>query len=151
MRTFALTGLFALLLSGCLQTSAPATDSSDTTVAITDQRWQLVSVRGSDARLGTTVQPPWLELLSDGRVLGYTGCNRLQGSYTLDGNNLTFPPLAMTRKACMANRELERGFTDGLGDTRRYQIDGSQLVLLKGEMELLRFDPAPATGESAGE
>lgn len=153
MRSFALTGLLALLLAGCLHAPAVTDQASPAAVntPITDQRWLLVSVRGSTARLGTTVQVPWLELLSDGRILGYTGCNRLQGSYSLAGDALTFPPLAMTRKACMANRELERGFTDGLGDSRRYRLDNGQLVLFKGNEEVLRFDPAPAPSGSDNE
>jgi heat shock protein HslJ len=34
------------------------------------------------------------------RVSGFTGCNRLSGGYTVEGDRLTFGPMATTRMAC---------------------------------------------------
>ena len=43
-----------------------------------------------------------LNFTENGRVTGSTGCNSLSGSYTATGTTLTFSPLAMTRRACVA-------------------------------------------------
>lgn len=43
-----------------------------------------------------------LEFHNDGLVSGFGGCNNLKGSYTLEGEALTFSPMASTRKSCGA-------------------------------------------------
>jgi|GEM_PF-660460 len=43
-----------------------------------------------------------LTFAEDGRVSGSTGCNSLAGTYTPSGATLSFSPLAMTRRACLA-------------------------------------------------
>lgn len=41
-----------------------------------------------------------LEFHNDGTVSGFGGCNNLSGRYTLEGEALTFGPMASTRKMC---------------------------------------------------
>lgn len=43
---------------------------------------------------------PYLELSEDGTVSGTDGCNRLMGSWTVDGSLVSFERLASTRMAC---------------------------------------------------
>ncbi len=43
---------------------------------------------------------PSLELTSSGEVSGTDGCNRLMGSYTVEGNTVTFGELASTMMFC---------------------------------------------------
>lgn len=76
--------------------------------------WAIVAIQAADAddttfdagpqrvtgHRGAVVGAPALRLDDDGRVRGTTGCNRVIGSYGLDGLTLTFGPLATTRMAC---------------------------------------------------
>jgi heat shock protein HslJ len=41
----------------------------------------------------------WIQFRSDGRVTGYSGCNRFTGTYVQNGGALTMGPLATTRMA----------------------------------------------------
>jgi heat shock protein HslJ len=41
-----------------------------------------------------------LTFLGDGTFTGFTGCNRLNGTYVEDGSSLTLSPGAMTKMAC---------------------------------------------------
>ena len=44
-----------------------------------------------------------IEFTEDGKVAGSTGCNRYFGSAEIDGSNISFGPLAGTRKMCPAS------------------------------------------------
>jgi hypothetical protein len=44
---------------------------------------------------------PTLTFGTDGMVNGTTGCNSFSGTYTESGDQITFGPLASTRRACM--------------------------------------------------
>ncbi len=43
---------------------------------------------------------PYLELSDDGSVAGSDGCNRMTGTFTVDGDTVTFGQLASTLMAC---------------------------------------------------
>jgi putative lipoprotein len=68
----------------------------------------------------------------DGRLSGYSGCNRYMGTYEQDGNKLTLGPLASTKKACApARMEKERAWFAMLEQVRAFEA--THLVLkLKG-------------------
>ncbi len=58
--------------------------------------WIIASI-GSKAVEG---KPPVIRFGEDGRVSGYGECNQFNGSYTLDGETVTFAPIMMTMMAC---------------------------------------------------
>ncbi len=58
-----------------------------------------------EATGGTAIvsgQEPTIRFGEDGRVSGFSGCNRFTGGYTEDGDMVTFSPLASTMMACMS-------------------------------------------------
>lgn len=61
---------------------------------------------------------------------GNLGCNQFTGSYELDGDTLTFGPLAATKMACAGGMNIEGDFSAALDRTRRVQLDGETLILL---------------------
>jgi heat shock protein HslJ len=67
------------------------------------------------------------------RLSGYGGCNRLIGSFTLDGPRLRFDSLGGSRRAC-ADEEAEGGgeprFMAALAQVRAWRIEGGALKLL---------------------
>jgi heat shock protein HslJ len=66
----------------------------------------------------------------DGKVSGASGCNTYLGSYTINGEKLTFGPLATTRMACpepiMAQ---EQAFLAALASTAAYSMEAGRPVL----------------------
>ncbi|MBT2468689.1 META domain-containing protein [Streptomyces sp. ISL-66] len=68
---------------------------------------------------------------ADGSASGSLGCNRFNAKATVDGDSLTFGPLATTRMACEgAVGDLERTLTDLFGSgTLRWKIHGDALDL----------------------
>jgi heat shock protein HslJ len=78
----------------------------------------------------------------DGVVSGSGGCNTYQGTYTVDGESLTFGPLAATEMACSDPEgvmEQEAVFLAQLQSAAAYRIDGEQLHILneKGHLVIL--------------
>ena len=81
---------------------------------------------------------PTIAFSGDGTVTGNAGCNTFNGSYTAEGSNLTFSPLATTRMACEGAADtVEQAFLPALQATTAYEItsDGN-LVLTSGSTTL---------------
>lgn len=62
---------------------------------LADTNWSIVAIDGQPV-LGERYQ---LQFTAD-RLSGQAGCNRLNGSYSQDGETLTIGPVASTRMAC---------------------------------------------------
>lgn len=58
--------------------------------------WEVVEIDGEPVELQ---QPPAVEFMSDGRVVGNTGANRLMGGFELDGDRIQLSQLATTMMA----------------------------------------------------
>jgi heat shock protein HslJ len=90
--------------------------------------------------------PRFVQFRSDGRLAGYSGCNRFTGSFTQDGNTLTMGPLATTRMACPPEAmKREQQFLALLGKVRYAEGTGLKLTLKDADdnvlAELIRRDP----------
>ena len=68
----------------------------------------------------------------DGRVAGSAGCNRFTGSYSQDGENLSFGPAAATRRMCAGPEgimEQEAQFLKALETVATSRFEGDSLEL----------------------
>ena len=76
---------------------------------------------------------PELTFEDDGQVYGTGGINRFRSTYTLDGDRLTFGPLATTQMAGIPDHEArERAVLELLGGAPTIRVDGDVLVLVDG-------------------
>jgi len=95
-----------LAMSGCGSTSTPAGAGDASPAAATElsgTSWNLESYAGPDGEpvAGTTSgELGTLTFVADGSFAGSTGCNRIMGTYTQDGQALTMASGPMTLKAC---------------------------------------------------
>jgi heat shock protein HslJ len=68
---------------------------------------------------------------ADGRVAGFSGCNLLMGSYTLDGTKLVLGQLAGTMMACPEPaRSTEDQFLRAFSGTMQLVVEGNHLTLV---------------------
>lgn len=89
--------------------------------------WNVVGLNGEPVSGGGA---PTLLFNTEGRASGSTGCNIFTGTYTKQGDKLSFGPLASTRKACLdETAQLENTYLKALARVSRVQADGRQLVL----------------------
>jgi heat shock protein HslJ len=74
--------------------------------------------------------PAYIEFDAEGRVSGQASCNRMTGSYTLDGAGLTLSPLAVTRMMCPeALMEQEQRVLAALEKVASWRIEDGMLML----------------------
>lgn len=92
--------------------------------------------------MGTAVEngKPYIEF--DGstqRFSGYSGCNRIAGSYRVNGNQLKLSQGVMTKRACVDKKiqKVETAFMKGLNEVTGFQIQGDVLRLLKRSRPIL--------------
>ncbi|MGB5812727.1 MAG: META domain-containing protein [Polyangiales bacterium] len=79
-----------------------------------------------------------IQIESDGRFSGRTGCNHITGSVdaSADTANVTFAGIAMTRMLCPpALMDQERRFVQALEAARAYRVDDDGQLHLQGEYE----------------
>jgi heat shock protein HslJ len=77
---------------------------------------------------------------SEGRMAGSDGCNRMFGSYTLDGESLRFSKMGGTLMACREPAR-DREFVAALEKVAKWRIEGPHLELRNAEDEILaRFE-----------
>jgi heat shock protein HslJ len=79
--------------------------------------------------LGTTITASFG---TDGNLTGNAGCNNYNGTYTVNGNQITIGPLASTRKMCndpAGVMDQETQYLAALETAATYQIEGTALEL----------------------
>ena len=129
-----LPSLFGVVVILLIPTSA----GGAAVITLAGTEWSFPDDVGKTAR--------FIQFRSEGKVGGFTGCNRFTGSYSQDGDTLSIGPLATTRRACLPEvMKREQQFLAMLGMVRH--VEGTQLRLtLKGAdadvlAELVRTDP----------
>lgn len=132
-------------------TSAPSAPEAPApaapAAALEGTEWRLVDIGGQPSPAGAdSTRHPGFTLIAEGRkVQGLAGCNRMKGTYQLDGQKLKFGPLATTRMACPA-MQTETAFLKALEATTRYEISGSSLTLYGADTAVARLEAAAQPG-----
>jgi len=117
-----------MAVSGCATSPDVTTQTADE--ALVGTYWKLMLLDGKPVTVADDRREAHLVLDEDGRVSGSTGCNRLMGSYRLQGDTLTFSQLASTRMACPGDMaKLEQAWLAMLSETAHYSIEGQSLIL----------------------
>jgi len=128
--------LIVLVVSLAACSGLPRPEASS--IGLSGGEWQLRVLGGSpvderDARV------PTLRFDAE-QVSGSDGCNRISGSYSSDGQRISFGQMTSTRMACMDGMALAQAYTAALTITQSYCLDGEELVLYDGTGQaLLRF------------
>jgi copper homeostasis protein (lipoprotein) len=104
--------------------------------------WKLTRLAGAPVLLPPGQREPYLVLQAqDRKLVGYAGCNRMTGSYMLEGETLRFGHTATTKMACVKGMDMELAFLKTLDQVRHWQIDGEDLVLAdEGGKALAQFE-----------
>lgn len=112
-------------------------------VSLRDTYWKLTDLGDTPVKMTPTQQREVrITLSSDGsRLMGFTGCNQLAGSYEADRRGLRFQA-AGTMMACEPElMDLERKVHQALGFTTTYRIEGERLSLMGADgTTLASFD-----------
>lgn len=120
------------LTAGCSATGTPIVSLEQTT-------WQL-EMLGTQPAL--KARPVTLVFQADNQVGGEAGCNGYGGTYTLNGDKLTFSYLSSTLRACAEPEfmEQEQKYMTNLTHTASYKLEGNRLTIFDAKgTSLLSF------------
>ncbi len=122
-------------LGGCCRVPAAGSATPE------NATWRLTGLPGRELpgageREAVTVR------FADGRITGFSGCNQLVGSYTLDGEKLVLGQLGGTMMACPEPaRSTEDQFLKAFSGTMRVVVEGDNLTLVpESGGDALRFE-----------
>jgi heat shock protein HslJ len=133
-----------VLAIACFAVAGCASHSSQSAAgaAPTGKTWALKTLDGKDVVVAQGKRRPDLRLdATENRASGFAGVNRFTGPYTLDGQNLKFGPLGMTRMAGEpADMDLEQRYAKALGATTAWRMADETLELLAGDRVVAQFE-----------
>lgn len=115
--------------------------SGDQTTSLTNSKWKLVELYGKPVAEKINEKEPFLQFIEkDSRYSASGGCNTINGSFTLLGNNrIQFSQGMSTLMAC-ENMDIESGLVKVLKTADNYSLDENTLTLNKARMApLARF------------
>ena len=94
-------------------------------------KWNILKVYGEDITV-IGEEKPFVEFnTEESRVHGFTGCNIMNGAYTLEGKDFTFGNMATTMMAGPEeNMKAERNVLEAMGKVATVKADGEKLLLL---------------------
>ncbi|MEM7119130.1 MAG: META domain-containing protein [Chloroflexota bacterium] len=120
---------------------------SDMVGSVLNGRWQLRhTIVGGDAMVPPPIGSDIFLEFTDDRVTGNVGCNNLNGTVTVAGDQMTFAALATTKMLCGDERDnYEQGMLELLNNVTQYAITGNRLVLLNEGLPLAKFAQATLT------
>lgn len=126
--------LFSLLMISLIFSACSAQEPVSLTGAWTLQSFGPASAPTpavADSQAGITFN-------DDGSVTGNSGCNGFGGSYTVDGNQITFSEIVSTLMLCEEPlMQQEDTLHQVLNGTATYQIEGSTLTLSNNDLVLV--------------
>lgn len=115
---------FALLASSALLLSACATQGTDLGGALAGKTFTWAQTPAAAEKV------PTLTFGEDGRISGVAGCNRVMGSYTLEGDKITFSKMATTMMMCSPDSmKVEEAYLNHLEAAKRATLVEGDLVL----------------------
>jgi putative lipoprotein len=105
--------------------------------------WKLLELGGETVEMAEKQKREAFLQLNDelGTVKGFGSCNNFQGTFAVKGNDLSFGPIAATRKACLNNMDLEASYFKMLEQTGYYSIHEHNLTLMNNAKKpIARFE-----------
>lgn len=104
-----------------------ATETPATAPSLTGTEWQWQSTTTPAGEITVTDPTRYtLTFNTDGRVAIKADCNNATTTYTVDGDKITFGPIATTLMACPPGSQ-DSDFIAGLSAISTYKLDGSNL------------------------
>jgi len=107
----------------------PAATPSPANGELLNTYWKLILLNDTEVTVVDNQREPHIIFNAENRVSGSDGCNRLMGSYLLEGDKLTLAEIAGTRMACADGAEQSQAFNVALAKVTSYSVHSDQLEL----------------------
>ena len=110
-------------------------EKSKPKASLTNTYWKLTTVDGKEVQ--STGKREAHMILNNGKIQGSTGCNGLGGSYTLDGDKISFSDKGMMSTMMFCKGSPEKEFRFALKNMSSYRIKGEHLEIYNKHHTLL--------------
>ena len=119
-------------------------ETCDTSLNVADLQntyWKLTFIGNEAVFSYKNQREAHIVLHAENRLAGSDGCNRIIGSYQMDGDSIRFSKLGSTRMACPEGMEQADQFKAAMEVVSYYRIVGQHLELLDNDKKMLiRFE-----------
>lgn len=131
---FILILLTVFSLKSCGNTNAISSMQKNTIQQLSGN-YSVIALSENDSLINT---PEITFDTSANRVSGFSGCNRFNGSYTIDVNSITFDSLTSTKMMCREEANvIEFKMFDALSQVNSFSLQNNVLTLFKDKTILL--------------
>lgn len=131
-------------LAGCCRLVSSDAGTPSAAAPIEGPTWRLTALRGLRSKALKAGDEPVTARFQDGRVSGFSGCNRFFGGYSLEGDRIEIGQMAGSMMACPEpSMNLEHAVISALAGTFRYAVAGKTLTLLAESEPVLTFEAQP--------
>lgn len=132
------------------QDSTPSDDTNNHIMAtIVNRNWVECPMAGCGEPAGSTDTYRTIVFTEDNRIYGTSGCNKYFGTYQVDGNRISFGPIAITRMRCEDDSMAqEQAFLEAIQNTETYQIDLTSLTLSAQDTRPVLFESPAHAGQN---
>lgn len=133
--------LFFFIITAACKTNQPSTTMKANLI---DGEWEANYIMGTPKgiqELFPNGNPTILFNSSESSMSGFAGCNNFNGSFSMDGRQISIPEnLAVTRKMC-PDMSGENTFLEILQKVNAYSVteQGNTLNLIMGDMAIMRL------------
>ena len=129
-RLFSLIFVILVLMISCSPTNLIS--------ELTDKRWKAAEILDKNISTYESIEEEaYLNFDKDGNLSGSTSCNKFNGSYKLEGNNITLDAGTMTKMMCYGSAEMD--FLEALRQTTKFKLEGQNLYLLKDSKVVMKL------------
>ena len=128
-----------ILLIIALAVSACTAQGTEDPASLLIGTWKLTGYDSPDSPTPAVADAEAsLTFNQDGSIGGNSGCNRFGGSYTVEGDQVTFSDIVSTLMACDDPRMAQEDAVHKvLADTATYKIEGNTLTLTNDALVLV--------------
>ena len=141
------TCLLMLIMCGILSCTSQknvGNGVTNTDLSITDKEWIVVAFANEKIEQLTAEQFPTMKL-SEGRITGYSSCNRMQGTYSMEKNKITFGAIAVTKMFCFDTKDIEEKYLKMLPEVKSWKCEDDKLYFLDENKQVIITFEAKAT------
>ena len=140
MKSLLISGLKAVLVFSLLLTFQTSLSAEEAKLEVKGTPWKLVKIGDKEFKGTEGAPPPFIKLLPEkNRVIGFTGCNKFGGTYTLEGSKVSFDLKLSTKNACPKTPGMDTDFLGTLAKAQTFKSQGSKLELMADGKVIAEF------------
>lgn len=111
---------------------------------ILHRNWTLIELKGKPVTNQVANTPSFIQFSdTDSRYTAYAGCNSMSGTFETDAENRLKLGMGISTMMACQDMTLEKEFKSVLSSTDHFQVNGNNLVLMKGTTTILAKFVAP--------